>query len=89
MNYPTTTDGWYEWTLENYLPKHPELLQVDSRGRGVGVKELGEAMAVCNGKDYDAMKGTASDVAKRLRTEVGLPGGERIGIDISTLKEAR
>jgi hypothetical protein len=89
MNYPTTTDGWFEWTLENYLPKHPELLQVDSRGRGVGVKALGEAMAVCNGKDYDAMKGTASDVAKRLRTEVGLPGGERIGIDISTLKEAK
>ena len=82
-NYPVTTDGWYEWTLENYLPEHPELLQVDNRGRGVGVKALGEAMAVCNGKDYDAMKGTASDVAKRLRAEVGLPSGDKFGVDVT------
>lgn len=31
---PSTVQGWYEWTLDNYLPAHPELLQLDARGRG-------------------------------------------------------
>jgi hypothetical protein len=67
---PVTADGWYEWTLANYLPAHPELLQTDDNGRGIGVKALGEAMAEACEKDYESMKGTASGVAKRLRSEV-------------------
>lgn len=77
---PTSVDGWYEWTLETYLPTHAQLLQVDAQGRGVGVKALGEAMAAHNGKEYDAMKGTASEVAKRIRNDV-IAGG--FGTDIS------
>ena len=72
---PETVDGWYEWTLDNYLPAHPELLQVDERGRGLGVADLARAMAAENGKDWEVMKGMASGVAKRLRTEVGFVGG--------------
>lgn len=88
MNYsvnsaPTTVDGWYEWTLDNYLPTHLELLQTDDRGRGVGVKGLAEAMAAECGKDVDAMKGTASEVAKRLRSEVHTTTGDKFGIDIT------
>lgn len=78
---PTTVDGWFEWTLDNYLPAHPELLQLDARGRGMGVKALADAMAAANGKDAEAMKGTASEVAKRLRAEMRLPSGERLGTD--------
>lgn len=80
---PATLDGWYEWTLDNYLPAHPELLQTDAQGRGMGVKALAEAMAGECGKDVDAMKGTASGVAKRLRAEAALPGGDRLGVDIT------
>jgi hypothetical protein len=84
VNYvPTTVEGWYEWTLDNYLPTHPELLQTDDRGRGIGVKALGEAMAEENGKDYESMKGTASEVAKRLRAEASLPSGGKFGVDIT------
>ena len=72
---PTTVEGWYEWTIDNYLPMHPELLQTDDRGRGMGVKALAETMAAENGKGMDAMKGTASEVAKRLRADVGFVGG--------------
>ena len=72
---PETVDGWYEWTLDSYLQAHPELLQLDARGRGMGVSALAAAMAAENGKDIDAMKGTASEVAKRLRTEIGFVGG--------------
>ena len=79
---PTTVEGWYEWTLDNYLPTHTELLQTDN-GRGVGIKALAETMALQNGKDYEAMKGTASEVAKRLRASVMLPTGDRLGTDIS------
>lgn len=67
---PTTVEGWYEWTVKNYFPMHPELLKTDDRGRGMGVKALGEAMAAECGKDYESMKGTASEVAKRLRSGV-------------------
>ena len=67
---PAAADSWYEWTLANYLPAHPELLQTDANGRGIGVKALGEAMAEACGKDYASMKGMASGVAKRLRSEV-------------------
>lgn len=81
---PATLDGWYEWTLDNYLGAHPELLQTDAQGRGMGVKALAEAMAGECGKDVDAMKGTASGVAKRLRAEAMLPGGTPLGVDIST-----
>lgn len=80
---PTTVDGWYEWTLDNYLPAHLELLQTDDRGRGVGVKALAEAMAAECGKDVDAMKGTASEVAKRLRNEVRTTTGDKLGVDIT------
>lgn len=80
---PATLDGWYEWTLDNYLPMHYELLQTDAQGRGMGVKGLAEAMAAECGKDLDAMKGTASGVAKRLRLEAALPGGDRLGVDVT------
>ena len=68
-------EKWYRWTIDNYLPTHPELLQTDDRGRGMGVKALAETMAAENGKGMDAMKGTASEVAKRLRADVGFVGG--------------
>lgn len=87
-NAPTTVDGWYEWTLAEYLPSHPELLQVDAQGRGVGVRALAAAMAAHGRGDasqYEAMKGAASEVAKRLRAAVSLPGGERLGTDISNV----
>ena len=80
---PTTVEGWYEWTLDNYLPAHLELLQTDDRGRGIGVKGLAEAMAAECGKDLDAMKGTASEVAKRLRNEVRTTTGDKLGTDIT------
>lgn len=80
---PTTVEGWYEWTLDNYLPAHLELLQTDDRGRGVGVKALAEAMAAECGKDIDAMKGTASEVAKRVRNEIRTTTGDRLGTDIT------
>lgn len=85
-NTPTTTADWYEWTLASYLPTHPELLQVDAQGRGVGVTALARAMAELARGDVaqvDAFKGVASEVAKRLRNELRLPGGERLGMDIS------
>lgn len=81
-----TTPEWYEWTLASYLPTHPELLQVDAQGRGVGVTALARAMAELARGDVaqvDAFKGVASEVAKRLRNELRLPGGERLGMDIS------
>lgn len=86
MNAPTNTADWYEWTLANYLPAHPELLQVDANGRGVGVSALARAMAELARGDaaqMEAYKGVASEVAKRLRSELRLPGGERLGTDIS------
>jgi hypothetical protein len=83
---PAAADSWYEWTLANYLPAHPELLQTDASGRGIGVKALGEAMAEACGKDYESMKGMASGVAKRLRSEVALPGRDRFGADTTPLR---
>lgn len=80
---PETVDGWYEWTLDNYLPAHPELLQLDARGRGMGVSALAAAMAGENGKDPDAMKGTASEVAKRLRGDVGFMGGGGVAYGVN------
>ena len=80
---PATVNDWHKWTLDNYLPAHPELLQLDTRGRGMGIKALSEAMATENGKDAEAMKGTASEVAKRLREECRLPGGAPLGTDVS------
>jgi len=64
-------NAWHRWTLDNYLPAHLELLQTDDRGRGIGIKALAEATAAECGKDVDAMKGTASEVAKRLRNTGG------------------
>jgi hypothetical protein len=81
---PTTVEGWYEWTLDNYLPAHPELLRTDKRGRGIGVQALAEAMAALNGKTFEAMGGTASGVAKRLRSETSLPSGQPLGTDTTT-----
>ena len=83
---PDTVDGWYEWTLDNYLPTHTELLRTEN-GRGVGVKALAETMAVVargNALEYEAFKGSASEVAKRLRNEVALPRGDRLGVDVTT-----
>jgi hypothetical protein len=82
---PATVEGWFEWTVDNYLPVHPELLQTDKRGRGVGVQALAEAMAALNGKSISAMGGTASEVAKRLRAEMRLPNGDSFGVDITSL----
>lgn len=81
---PSTLESWYLWAKDNYLPAHPELLQTDAQGRGMGVKALAEAMAGECGKDVDAMKGTASGVAKRLRSEASLPSGAAFGVNIST-----
>jgi hypothetical protein len=78
---PATVDGWYEWTLDNYLPAHPELLQLDARGRGMGVKALAETMAAQNGKTVEQMGGTASEVAKRIRAGTTLPSGAALGTD--------
>lgn len=80
---PATVEGWFEWTLDNYLPAHPELLQLDGRGRGMGVKALAEAMAAECGKDTDAMKGAASEVARRIRADATLPSGAPLGTDIT------
>jgi len=82
---PTTVEGWYEWALDNYLPTHPELLQTDDRGRGMGVKALAETMAAENGKDLDAMKGAASEVAKRIREAAYLPSGAKLGVDTTSI----
>jgi NAD(P)-dependent dehydrogenase (short-subunit alcohol dehydrogenase family) len=73
---PSDMEGWYQWTLDNYFPTHPELLQTDDRGRGVGIQALAEAMADENGKTVDAMLGVASGVGKRLRADIGFRGGE-------------
>lgn len=59
---------------------------VDAQGRGVGVRALAEAMAQTargDAREYEAYKGAASEVAKRLRRDLRLPGGERLGADIS------
>lgn len=82
---PTTVEGWYEWTIDNYLSAHPDLLRTDDRGRGMGVKALAEAMAAENGKDLDAMKGTASEVAKRIREAAYLPNGAKLGVDTTSI----
>ena len=83
---PDTVEGWYEWTLAQYLPAHPELLTLDAQGRGVGVRGLAAAMAQLARGDagqYEAYKGAASEVGKRLRREVRLAGGDAIGTDVS------
>lgn len=80
---PETVEGWYEWTLDNYLGAHPELLQLDARGRGMGVTALAAAMAAENGKDLDAMKGTASEVAKRLRGDIGFMDGGGVAYGVN------
>lgn len=72
-----SVDGWYEWMLGAYLQEHPELLTVDERGRGVGVMALARAMADYVGGDVDSYKGLASDLAKRLRTEMRFATGDR------------
>lgn len=80
-NAPANTSEWYEWTLASYLPTHPELLQVDAQGRGVGVSALARAMAELARGDaaqMEAYKGVASEIARRLRSELRLPGGERL-----------
>ena len=50
------------------------------------VRALAEAMAQTargDAREYEAYKGAASEVAKRLRRDLRLPGGERLGADIS------
>jgi hypothetical protein len=82
---PATVNDWLKWTVDNYLPTHPELLQTDDRGRGMGVKALAETMAAENGKDLEAMKGTASEVAKRIREAAYLPSGAKLGVDTTSI----
>jgi hypothetical protein len=77
---PATVDGWFEWTLANYLPHHFELFETEKNGRGVGIQALAEAMAALNGKTAAAMGGTASEVAKRIRAECKLKGGKGTGV---------
>jgi hypothetical protein len=80
-NTPSTTAEWYEWTRTQYLPEHPELLQVDASGRGIGVSALARAMARQargDSSQMEAYKGVASEVARRLRAEVP-PVGEETG----------
>jgi hypothetical protein len=84
IGVPATIETWYQWTLQDYLPSHLELLQVDNQGRGIGVMALAQTMAMMNGKDVTAMKGTASKVAKKIREDATLPGGAPLGVDIST-----
>lgn len=64
---PTSKAGWYEWTLEHYLPQHPELLTVDANGNGVGIASLSRAMAELSGNTPANMKSNASEVAARIR----------------------
>lgn len=83
---PASLDDWYAWTLAEYLPAHPELLQVDAQGRGVGVRALAEAMALAargDAREYEAFKGVASGVARRVRESVRLSNGERFGMDVA------
>jgi hypothetical protein len=80
-NTPSTTAEWCEWTRTQYLPEHPELLQVDASGRGFGVSALARAMARTARGDaaqMEAFKGVASEVARRLRAEAP-PVGEETG----------
>lgn len=80
---PTTEDGWYEWTLAEYLPAHPELLQLDPQGRGVGIKTLAITMATHSRRDasqYEAFKGIASTVAARIRASAYI-AGSHLGAD--------
>lgn len=89
---PATAAEWYDWVIGSYLPSHPELLQVDAEGRGVGVSSLARAMAQLargDASQYAAFKGIASEVAKRLRAELRLPTGDRIGTDISRTEAAQ
>lgn len=67
-----STQEWYQWTFDHYLPTHPELLQTDSHGKGIGIRQLAEAMAVISRGDsgkFAAMKGVAFKVAKRIRED--------------------
>ena len=64
---PTSKAGWYEWTLEKYLPTHPELLTTDANGNGVGIANLARAMAKLAGNAPANMKSNASEVAAKIR----------------------
>ena len=83
---PAPVDDWYNWTLSEHQPMHPDMLELDSQGRGMGVRVLAEAMAVLargNAAQYEDFKGVASEVGKRLRSEVRLAAGGAFGIDVS------
>jgi hypothetical protein len=79
VNTPSTVSEWYDWTRTQYLPEHPELLQVDASGRGFGVSALARAMARQargDSSQMEAFKGVASEVARRLRADVPPVGEE-------------
>ena len=82
---PVDEAGWLEWTVAEYLSGHPELLQVDTQGRGVGIRELAKAMAVVRYGDagrYELMKSTASTVAAQIRRSVRVDGAP-LGVDVT------
>lgn len=82
---PVDEAGWLEWTLAEYLSGHPELLQVDAQGRGVGIRELARAMATVRYGDagrYELMKSTASTVAAQIRRSVRVDGAP-LGVDVT------
>lgn len=82
---PVDEAGWLEWTVAEYLSGHPELLQVDGQGRGVGIRELARTMAVVRYGDagrYELMKSTASTVAAQIRRSVRVDGAP-LGVDVT------
>lgn len=82
---PVDEAGWLEWTVAEYLSGHPELLRVDTQGRGVGIRDLARAMAQIRYGDvgkYELMKSTASAVAAQIRRSARVSGAP-IGVDVT------
>lgn len=82
---PVDEAGWLEWTVAEYLAGHPELLQVDTQGRGIGIRDLARAMAQIRYGDagkYELMKSTASTVAAQIRRSVRVEGAP-LGVDVT------
>lgn len=76
-----SANKWDEFILA-YMEKHPELWQQPPRG----VRDLARAMSRHEQGDEsaeDSFVGIASKTVKRFRDEAYLPGGERLGTDVS------